>query len=143
MSKNMAIQNATNITHKKKRVFNMSSRQLIHIETDILMQCLNFSITSKTPPNKDIIATVKDEVKDFEKEEADTIDAKINLKLQKSILRLTSTRISGKPGNKIQYDTSVVILPANKDRSKVRIMQTTVHINYLKYILLPKSKTRH
>ena len=60
----------------------MSSRQLTHIETDLLAQCINFSITSKTLPNKDIIATIKDTVKDLEKEEADTIRAKISLTLQ-------------------------------------------------------------
>ena len=53
----------------------MSSRQLTHIETDLLAKGLNFSITSKTLPNKDI-ATVEDAVKDLEKEEADTIHAK-------------------------------------------------------------------
>ena len=51
----------------------MSSRQLTHIETDLLAKGLNFSITSKTLPNKDIIAAVEDAVKDLEKEEADKI----------------------------------------------------------------------
>ena len=54
----------------------MSSRQLTHIENDVLAKSLNFSITSKTLPNKDIIATIEDAVKDLEKEEADTIRAK-------------------------------------------------------------------
>ena len=62
----------------------MSSRQLNHIETDLLAKGLNFSITSKTLPNKDIIATVEDAVKDLEKEEADTICAKVSLTLQNS-----------------------------------------------------------
>ena len=57
-------------------------RQLSHIETDILSNGLNFSVTSKTLRNKDIIATVEDSVKDLEKEEANTIRAKINLSLQ-------------------------------------------------------------
>ena len=38
----------------------MSSRQLTRIETDLLAKSLNFLITSKTLPNKDIIATVED-----------------------------------------------------------------------------------
>ena len=54
----------------------MSSRQLTHIETDLLAKGLNFSITSKTLPNKDIIATVEDAVRDLEKEEAYTIQSK-------------------------------------------------------------------
>ena len=45
----------------------MSSRQLIHIKTDLLTKSLNFSITSKTLPNKNIIATIEDAVTDFEK----------------------------------------------------------------------------
>ena len=57
----------------------MSSRQLTHIETDLLVKGLNFSITSKTLPNKDIIANIEDAVKDLEKEEAETIRAKVNL----------------------------------------------------------------
>ena len=62
----------------------MSSRQLTHIETNLLAKGLNFSITSKTLPNKDIIATIKDPVKDLEKEEADTILAKLSLTIQNS-----------------------------------------------------------
>ena len=45
----------------------MSSRQLTHIKTDFLAKGLNFSITSKTLPNKNIIATIDDAVKDLEK----------------------------------------------------------------------------
>ena len=61
ISKNKVTQSATNITDKKKWVINMSSRQLAHIETDLLAKGINFSITSKTLPNKDIIAAIKDE----------------------------------------------------------------------------------
>ena len=62
----------------------MSFRQLTHIKTDLLTNDLNFSITSKTLPTKDILATIEDAVKDLEKEEADTIRAKISLTLQNS-----------------------------------------------------------
>ena len=61
INKNKVTQSATNITDKKKWVINMSSRQLAHIETDLLAKGINFSITSKTLPNKDIIAAIKDE----------------------------------------------------------------------------------
>ena len=54
----------------------MSSRQLTHIKTDLHAKGLNFSITSKTLPNKDIIATIEDALKVLEKEEANTIQAK-------------------------------------------------------------------
>ena len=81
ISKNKVTQSPINITDKNKRAINMSSRQLTHIETNLLAKGLNFSITSKTLHNKDIIATVEDAVKDLEKEEADTIRAKVRLTL--------------------------------------------------------------
>ena len=62
----------------------MSSRQLTHIKTDLLAKGLDFSITSKILPNKDIIATVEDAVKHLEKEQADIIRAKVSLTLQNS-----------------------------------------------------------
>ena len=41
----------------------MSRRQLTHIKTNCPSQVLNFLVTSKTLPNKDIIATIKDALK--------------------------------------------------------------------------------
>ena len=38
----------------------MSFRQLTNTQTDLLAKGLNFSITCKTLPNKDIIATTED-----------------------------------------------------------------------------------
>ena len=61
--KNKVTQSAIIITDKKKWVINMSSRQLTHIETDLLAKGLNFSINSKTLPNKDMIVTIEDAVK--------------------------------------------------------------------------------
>ena len=62
----------------------MSSRQLAHIETDLLAKGLNFSITSNTLPNGDTIVTLADVVNDLKKEETDPIRAKISLALQNS-----------------------------------------------------------
>ena len=56
----------------------MSSRKLTHIETNLLTKGLNFSIPSKTLPNKHTMATIEDAV---EKEGADTIHAKISYTL--------------------------------------------------------------
>ena len=53
------------MTDKQKWVINMSFGQLTNIETDLLPKGLNFSITSETLPNKDIIATIEDAVKDL------------------------------------------------------------------------------
>ena len=57
----------------------MSSIKLTHIETNRLAKDLNFLITSKTVPNKNITVTVEDALKELEKEEADTIQTKISL----------------------------------------------------------------
>ena len=91
-----------------------------HIETDLLAKGLNFSITSKTLSNKDIIATVEDAVKDLEKEEADTICAKVSLTLQNSKPPKDNlSKNECKALKKLQSDTSIVILPADKGRSTV------------------------
>ena len=45
----------------------MSLRQLFQFETDLLTKGLYFSITSKTLPNKDMAAIIKDALKNFEK----------------------------------------------------------------------------
>ena len=98
----------------------MSFRQLTHIETDLLAKGLNFSITSKTLPNKDVIATVEDVVKDLEKEEADTIRAKVSLTLQNS--KPPKDNLSKDECNalkELEPDTSIVILPADKGRSTI------------------------
>ena len=134
ISKNKVTQSVTYITDKKKWDINMSSRQLTHIETDLLTKVLNFSITSKTLPNKDIIATIEGAVKDLEKEESDTIRAKVNLTLQKS--KPTKNNLSKderlkrslkKALKELQSHTLIVILPADKGRS-------TVILNYEDYL---------
>ena len=148
INKNKVTQSATNITDKKKWVINMSSRQLTHIETDLLAKGLNFSITSKTLPNKDIIATVEDAVKDLEKEEADTICAKVSLTLQNSKPPKDNlSKDERKALKELQSDTSIVILPADKGRSTVILNHEDYlekcmdHINNGPYQLLKKDPT--
>ena len=82
ISKNKVTQSAANIGDKKKLVINISSRQLTHIETDLPAKGLNFSSTFKTLPNKDIITTIEDAVKDLKKEEAYMIRPKVSLTFQ-------------------------------------------------------------
>ena len=64
ISKSKVTQSATKVTDKKKWVISLSYRQLTHIKTDLLQKGLNLSFTFKTLMNKDIVATVKDPVKD-------------------------------------------------------------------------------
>ena len=75
---------------------------------------LNFSITSKTLPNKDIIATLEDAVKDLEKEQADTIRSKVSLTLQNSKPPKDNlSKDECKTLKKLQSDTSIVTLQAD------------------------------
>ena len=154
ISKNKVTQSVTNITDKKKWVINIPSRQLTHIETDPLAKGLNFSITSKTLPNKDIIATIKDAVQDPEKEETDTIRAKVSLTLQNSKPPKDNlSKDERKALKELQSDTSIVILPADKGRSTVILNREdylgkctdhikNVYINYLKKDPITKIKTK-
>ena len=148
ISKNRIRQSATNIADKKKWVINMSSRQLTHIETDLFTKGLNFSITSKTLPNKDIIATIEDAVKDLEKEEADTIRAKVSLTLLNSKPPKDNlSKDERKALKELQSDTSIVILPTDKGRSTVILNREDYlekcmdHINNGPYQLLKKDPT--
>ena len=114
--------------------------QTIHIETDLLVKDHNFSITSKALPNKDIIASIEDTIKDLEKEEADTIRAKISLTLQNS-----------KPPKYNLFKMSAKLyqltLPADKGRSTVILNREDYlekcmdHINNGPYHLLKKDPT--
>ena len=143
ISKNKVTQGLTNIADKKKWFINISSRPITPIKTDLLAKCLNFSITSKTLPNKDIIATVEDPVNDLEKEEADTIHAKVSFTLQKDNL----SKDEHKALKELQSDTSIVILPADKGRSTVILNREDYlekcmnHINNGPYQLLKKDPT--
>ena len=142
-------QSTTNITDKKKWVINISSRQLTLIETSLLAKGLNFSITSKTLPNKDIIATIEDAVKDYQKEEADTIRAKISLTLQNSKPPKDNLfNDEHKALKELQSDTSIVTLPADKGRDALlSLMLRTIwkrhmdHINNGLYQLFKKNPT--
>ena len=67
-----------------------------------------------------MIATVEDAVKDLEKEEADTICAKVSLTLQNSKPPKDNLSKDDRIALKeLQSDTSIVILPAHKGRSTV------------------------
>ena len=71
-------------------------------------------------PNKDIIATKENSVKDLEKEEADTIHAKVSLTLQNS--KPPKDNLSNdecKALKELQSDPSIVILPPDKGRSTI------------------------
>ena len=102
-------------------------------------------MTSKTLPNKDIIATIEDAVKDLEKEEADTIRAKVSLTLQNS--KPPKDNLCKYERKELQSYTSIVILPSSKGRSTVILNREDYlekcmdHINNGPYQLLKKDPT--
>ena len=126
----------------------MSSTQLTHIKTDLLAKSLNFSITFKTLPNKEIIAAIEDAVKDLEKEEADTICAKVSLTLQNSKPPEDNlAKDKHKALKELQSDISIVILLADTGSSTVIINcedyfeKCLDHINNGPYHILRKDPT--
>ena len=94
-------------------------------------------------------------MKDLEKEEADTIHAKVSFKLRNSKLPKDNlSKEERKAFKELQSDASNVILPADKGRSTVILNREDYlekcldHINngpyqLLKKILLPKLKPKH
>ena len=87
---------------------------------DLLAKGLNFSITSKALPNKDIIANIEDAVMDLEKEEADTIQSKVSLTLQNSKPpKHNLSKDERKALKELQSNPSIVILSPDKGRCTV------------------------
>ena len=81
---------------------------------------LNFSITSKTLPNKDIIATIEDGVKDLKRKVTDTIPDKISLTIQNPKLPKENLSMDKRQALKeLQSGKSIVILPVDKGRYNV------------------------
>ena len=112
----------------------MSSGQLYQNRSS--WKGLNFSITSKTLPNNHIIATKGDVVKDLEKEEADTIHAKVSLSLQNSKPPKDNlSKDECKALKELQSDTSIVILPAEKGRSTVILNREDYLEKYMDHII--------
>ena len=123
---------ATNIPDKERRVINMSSRQLTHIETNVLTKGVKFSITSKTLPHKGIIATIEDRLKDLKRKVTDTIPDKISLAIQNSkLLKENLSMDECKALKELQSGKSIVILPVDKHRYNV-IFNREIYLNKCK-----------
>ena len=69
---------------KSKWVVDLSTKTLSPHEKDLLEKGLNFSVTPKNIPTKDIVAKVETVVKNLPMAEADNIRAKTSLVLQKA-----------------------------------------------------------
>ena len=81
---------------------------------------MNLNFLIKTLTNKDIIAIIKDAVKNLEKEEVDKIFAKISLTLQNSEhCKDNLSKSDCKTLKILQTDRAIVVLPAEKDSAFV------------------------
>ena len=88
------------------------------MESNLLVQWLNFSTASEILPNKDITTILKGAVKDLKKEDADIICAKNTLHFKISnFLQISSPRIRTDLREKLQLDASIVVLPPDKGRA--------------------------
>ena len=105
---------------KSKWVVNLSTNTLSPHEKDLLEKGLNFLVTPKNIPTKNIADKVETVVKNLPMAEADNIRAKTNLVLQKA------SPTKGNPSKKqrqalhsLKEDKQIAILPADKGRATV------------------------
>ena len=70
---------------KSEWVVNLSTKALSPHEKDLIEKGLNFSVTPKNIPTKDIVAKVETVLKNLPIAEADNIRAKTSLVLQKAL----------------------------------------------------------
>ena len=109
---------------------------------------MNFSVTPKNIPTKDIVARVKTVVKNFPMAEADNIRAKTSLVLQKA--SPPNDKLSQKQRqalHSLKEDKEITILPADKGRATVilnkedYIKKCNDHLDNGPYIELKKDPT--
>ena len=84
------------------------------LKSIFLLRAVSFQLCQDYFLNEDIVATIKDAVKDIEKEETDTFCAKASLTLQNTkIPKYYFSKNERKALKDLQLDTSIVILPAD------------------------------
>lgn len=133
---------------KSRWIMNLSTKELTNDQTKLLSKGMNFSITPKEIPVKEIVSRVENTVKNLEKAESDNIRAKVSLTLQKAkapIQNLSKAeRLSLK---QLREDESIVILPADKGRASVilnkedYVAKCNQHIDNGPYKYLKKDPT--
>ena len=99
---------------------NLSDKVLSETEISLLSKGMNFSITPKEVPVKEIISAVENSVKNLDKAEGDNIRAKVSLTLQNA--RAPTGNLSKEERQALKSlkdDESIIILPADKGRATV------------------------
>ena len=133
---------------KSKWVVNLSTKRLSPHEKDLLEKGLNFSVTPKNIPTKDIVAKVETVVKNLPIAEADNIRAKTSLVLQKaSPPKDNLSKKQRQALHSLKEDKEITILPADKGRATVilskedYIKKCNDHLDSGPYIKLKKDPT--
>ena len=109
---------------------------------------MNFSVTPKSIPTKDIVAKVETVVKNLPMAEADNIRAKTSLVLQKASLPKDNLSKKQRQAlHSLKEDKEIIILPADKGRATVilnkedYIKKCNDHLDSGPYIKLKKDPT--
>ena len=132
---------------KSKFVVNLSTKTLSPHEKDLLEKGLNFSVTPKNIPTKDIVAEVEPVLKNLLIAEADNIGAKTSLVLQKA--SRPEDHLSKKQRqalHSLKEDTEITILPADEGQATVILnkrlhQEMQRHLDSGPYIKLQKDPT--
>ena len=81
---------------------------------------MNFSITPKSVPMKEITSQIEGSLKTLNKVEGDTIRAKVSLTLQKAKLPTDNlSKVERASLKNLRDDDAIIILPADKGRATV------------------------
>ena len=100
---------------KSKWVVNLSTKTLSPHEKDLPEKGLNFLVTPKNIPTKDIVGKVETVVKNLPMVEADNIKAKTSLVLQKaSPPKDNLSKKQRQALHSLKEDKEITILPADK-----------------------------
>ena len=124
--------NANDEYIKKKWVTNLSQRKLNNDEISLLRKGLNFAVTPKSIPNKEILASVVG----LTENERDEVRGKIysTLKNAKPPVQQNLSRGERQAMKDLKSDSNIVIIRADKGNSTV-IMDKTSYNNQLREML--------
>ena len=114
---------------KRKWVVNISSRRLQSNETSLLRKGLNFAITPRTVPTKEILASVEAARYNLPREKQDATRAEIYgvLKQAKPPKQQNLTREERRALKDLKSDENIVIIRADKGNCTVVMNRTDYH----------------
>ena len=125
---------------KRKWVVNISSRRLQSNETSLLRKGLNFSITPRTVPTKEILASVEAAITRLPREKQDTTRAEVYgvLKQAKPPKQQNLANEERRALKKLKSDENIVIIKADKGNCTV-VMNKTDYRNQVQEMIQDQS----